>query len=65
MQGSEKMGLYRYHTVEVFEELWEVEELRNELLDICACLVDGLVGTGDGEKLAVGVVKFATLEIDV
>lgn len=44
-------------TVLVLEELWEVEELRDELLDIIGVVHEGLPRCWDGVELAVCTVK--------
>lgn len=44
-------------TVLVLQELWEVEELRDELLDIVGVVHEGLPGGRDGMELAVGAVE--------
>ena len=67
-RSSEQSCRHQWHgycTIEVLKELWKVEELGNELLHVRARLVDGVVGAGDGEELAIGVVKLAALEVNV
>lgn len=44
-------------TVLVLQKLWEVEELRDELLDVVGVVHEGLPGGRDGVELAVGTVK--------
>lgn len=41
----------------VLKEFWEVEELRDELLDVIGVVHEGLPRGRDGVELAVGAVK--------
>lgn len=44
-------------TILVFKELWEVKELRDELLDIIGVVHEGLPRSGNRVELAVSTVK--------